>query len=82
MRQALKDTYADDGIYTVTVSVTDDDEGSDSQAFRVTVSNVQPSLAGLEDLASVDEGTAFTLVASKRTKLLPPEAVLSMPRYR
>lgn len=36
--------YADDGVYTVTVTVTDDDGGEDQQTFAVTVTNVAPTL--------------------------------------
>jgi len=32
--------YVDDGVYTVTVTITDDDGGSDTETFQVTVSNV------------------------------------------
>ena len=37
-------TYADNGIYTVTVTVNDDDGGSDTETFEVTVNNVAPTL--------------------------------------
>ena len=37
-------TYADNGTFVVTVFVTDDDGGADSEIFQVTVSNVAPSL--------------------------------------
>jgi len=36
--------YADDGLYLVTVTVTDKDGGSDSKSFRVTVLNVAPQV--------------------------------------
>ncbi|MHB0960242.1 MAG: PKD domain-containing protein [Pirellulaceae bacterium] len=36
--------YADDGIYTATVTVTDDDGGTTSETFQVTVNNVAPTL--------------------------------------
>ena len=53
-------TYADNGVYTVTVTVLDDDGGEHQRTFQVTVANVDPFLAG--NLApSVDEGHAFTL---------------------
>ncbi len=36
--------YADNGVYTVTVTVTDDDGGVTSATFQVTVNNVAPTL--------------------------------------
>ncbi len=55
-----KHTYADDGDYLVTVTVTDDDGGFDKQSFTVTVENVAPSLTGIDNVV-VDEGQSFTL---------------------
>ena len=37
-------TYADNGTYTVVVTVTDDDNGQDSDNFTVTVNNTAPTL--------------------------------------
>ena len=54
-------TYADDGVYTVTVTILDDDGGSDSEQFTVTVKNVVPTVDNVANLA-VNEGSAFTLV--------------------
>ena len=53
-------TFADNGTYTVTVTVFDDDGDSDVKSFLVTVNNVDPTLTGIASL-SVDEGEAFTL---------------------
>ena len=39
--------YADDGIYTVTLTVTDDDGGTNSDTLTVTVENVAPSITSL-----------------------------------
>ena len=36
--------YADNGVYTVTVTVMDDDGGVTVQTFEVTVNNVAPTL--------------------------------------
>ena len=53
-------TYADNGVYTVTVSVADDDGGSDTQSFQVAVNNVRPVLALAPDQV-VDEGETLDL---------------------
>ena len=53
-------TYADDGTYTVTVTIHDDNGGIDTKTFTVTVHNVDPTLTGTSDL-TVNEGQAFTL---------------------
>ena len=53
-------TYADNGNYTATITITDDDTGQAQQSFVVHVANVDPALTGTNNL-SVNEGTAFTL---------------------
>ncbi len=53
-------TYADNGTYTVAVTVFDDDGGQHQQTFTVTVLNVDPTLTGTSGLVR-DEGQAFTL---------------------
>jgi PKD repeat protein len=58
-----KHTYADDGVYTVTVSVTDDDGGSDTQSFLVTVNNVAPTLTADLSATTIGEGQALALDA-------------------
>jgi PKD repeat protein len=54
-------TYADNGLYTVTVTVFDDDGGSDFATFTVTVKNVAPSISGDLTNLQVDEGQPFIL---------------------
>ncbi len=52
--------YADDGVYTVTVTVFDDDGGSAVQTFAVTVSNANPILAAIPN-QSLTEGDLLSL---------------------
>ena len=65
-------TYADDGVYTVTVRVADDDmpanfttgtAGVDfvEQTLQVTVGNLAPTIAVSAVPSSTDEGSLFTL---------------------
>jgi PKD repeat protein len=55
--------YADDGVYTATLTVTDDGGGEDSSTLLVTVSNVAPVVSAGPN-RTVDEGDALTLVGS------------------
>jgi PKD repeat protein len=50
-------TYADNGVYTVSVSVTDKDGGSDSKTFKVTVANANPVVTAPAD-QNASEGAA------------------------
>jgi PKD repeat protein len=54
-------TYADNGVYTVTVTVVDDDLGEARRTVQITVLNVDPTLRGADLVAPVDEGQAITL---------------------
>jgi PKD repeat protein len=56
-----KHTYADDGVYTVTVTVSDGDGGSDTQSFLVAVDNEVPTVTNVDDL-NVDEGSPVSLI--------------------
>src|SRR5207248_3238643 len=49
-------TYDDNGSFTVSVKVTDKDNGSDTKTFKVTVANVPPT-ATLGNNGPVDEGS-------------------------
>ena len=56
-------TWADDGVYTVTLTVTDDDGGFDEMTASITVNNVDPSIDSLT-VPSGDEGAALLLTAT------------------
>jgi len=53
-------TYADNGVYTVTVTVFDDDGGSHQRTFTITVNNVAPTLTVVGD-QTVNNGETVTL---------------------
>jgi PKD repeat protein len=55
--------YADNGLYTVTIMVLDDDGAYGSDTFDVTVSNVAPTLNGGPD-RQIDEGELIALDSS------------------
>ncbi len=52
--------YADNGIYTVTITVADDDGGSDTKTFAVTVDNVAPTLTVVPN-QTVNEGAQLSI---------------------
>ena len=53
-------TYTDNGVYVVTVTINDDNGGTDTETFTVTVNNVAP-VATLANDGPVDEGTSATV---------------------
>jgi len=55
--------YADDGVYTVTVTIRDDDGGIALQQFEVTVDNIAPTLDALPNVTA-DEGAMIQLPAA------------------
>ena len=52
--------YADDGVYTVTVTVKDNNGGTATDTMKVTVANVAPTVAAGSN-QSVAEGTTVSL---------------------
>jgi uncharacterized repeat protein (TIGR01451 family) len=53
-------TYADDDVYSVVITVIDDDGGWDSDTFAITVDNVSPVVTATTDLTA-DEGQTLNL---------------------
>ncbi|HVX64411.1 MAG TPA: Ig-like domain-containing protein [Pirellulales bacterium] len=56
----LNHIYADNGVYHVTVAVSDSNNGSGSSSMVVTVNNVAPT-AALANSGPIDEGSAATI---------------------
>ena len=54
-------TYADNGIYTVTVRIADDDGGLVERSFQLQVLNVAPTLTLTGDPQVVDEGSLLVI---------------------
>ena len=59
----IEHRYADDGNFTVTLTVSDPD-GEASATFDVTVNNVAPTVADFQAPFALDEGQAFAASAS------------------
>ena len=61
-------TYADDGDYTVTLTVTDEEGESVSSTLDVTVNNTAPAIAEITGETNISEGTevTYTAIASDR----------------
>ena len=56
---SLSHVYGRGGVYEVRLSVSDNDGGTGTASFRITVTNVAPKISPLEP-ATVSEGTPFT----------------------
>jgi PKD repeat protein len=57
-------TYADNGVYTVSVKIKDDDGAVVTRTFQITVTNVAPSLTASIDKTSINEGQSITIGAT------------------
>ncbi len=56
--------YADDGVYTLTVTASDEDGGSTTDTMQVTVLNVAPAFTSVDVPASANEGETKTFTAA------------------
>lgn len=55
--------YGDNGIFTASVTVRDDDGGEDQKSFNVTISNVAPVVSIAGDNATIINGTPVVLTS-------------------
>ncbi|MFP3853498.1 MAG: PKD domain-containing protein [Anaerolineales bacterium] len=60
---SIRHPYADDGTYTVEVTVIDDLDAAGSDSFEVTVTNVAPEV-NLPAADPIDEGSALTAIGT------------------
>ncbi len=74
MTFALDHTYLDDGTYTVTVGVTDDDGGVGQDTLTVAVNDLHPT-ASLTGSTALDEGQSGSFDASGSTSY--PDTITS-----
>lgn len=62
--EAISHTWSDDGIYVVSVQVTDDDGGIDVAETTVSISNVAPTIVSSSIPATGSEGQSLVFSAS------------------
>ncbi len=62
VEDVVSHTYGDDGVFTVTLTVEDDDDGMTAETTTVTVNNVLPSIEP-DEPSFVDENSPITLTA-------------------
>ena len=62
-RLTVNHTYADNGVYTATLSVTDSDGGVSSQEVTVTVNNLAPLIESITGDTQINEGDTATFNA-------------------
>ncbi len=59
----ISHTYADNGTYTLRVTVADGDGGQDEETLGVTITNAAPNIASVTGPQSADEGQSVAFVA-------------------
>jgi PKD repeat protein/subtilisin family serine protease len=60
----VQHTFADDGNYIVVLTVTDNSGGTNTTTFRVSVSNVRPTLVAEANTTDINEGDQVSFTAS------------------
>ncbi len=72
----LEHTYADNGVYPVTVCVKDDDLAEGCDTLRVTVNNVAPTITALSNNSPIDEGSSATINVSATDPAGPADTLV------
>ena len=74
-------TYADDGTYLVTVTIHDDNGGTDTKTFTVTVNNVNPTLSVTPTLAAPYDQRRRSASASTPRSPTPASTIRTTRRH-